>query len=1266
MRTSNYLQFFLIIFGIFLLFSLAIASVEMTSPTQQTTTSGKREIFNITITAPSDKNITQVNITLPEGFAFVEGSNNTNTTSSFLMISATNISWVNRTPEQPVIENGSSAWFSFQADVPLIFANVSINITSFNESGSIIEENQSYVVVEPEKISTAREFGAIQPSIILNDTNDFEENVSVVINSSLQYTLGIEVINDTASAYPGVQGLISFGNYSQENLYSDNKYSIGNGGCLYLEERKVILKLLVKNATDCSTSAYGLTGGNNTNFTVIYNSSQPCPPGDYFSTLTLRNITNSKENITLPLFITIPITSSNQLNSTYGNATILGNFSANSNYHRFFFNTSDIPNSTMITLKLRPTSQDLDLFLFSNGSFVDESIENNTAEETIIYALGQNDRNEMMEIRIYGNFSSGYDRYTLTLHFTTLNISDENGNSVDLNVGEMNVSQVYIYNVTLKNEGNINLTNTREEYEVYWTKNFSSTFPQNFTVQVPDFATKIEAVLYWNGSSNYTVSLISPSGEYLANSSGKYMIANFTGGLQKEIARYSPENIVGETRKGIWRISVQNHSSVSNMYELEVRIWLNASKFISTNFTQGWNFTQVGTENSTFNLQINITVPNETIPGLHRGYIKYFSDNGAVYAIPVSFNVTTPSLMVNSSYTSSTLTLVDNIGFNRTLNISIPINNTGNLDLSFDSVNFSNFLNLTNNRSKYVNLSVEYPEQIQPNSSALLNVSVDVSTLTTSNQEGIYEGWVFLNCSECHPYQTFNLTVRLNLTHLLILNVSNLLTEVGADEKISNSSQKENMTVYLNVYYVNGTSIDNVIQANNFSIWMVENFTNHTYSFTDVYTDITGDVWDDGKEKYDPKVEVPADLPGGYYNIWVRASYSTNNVILNGTSSYCCLIYNNTGLNITSVSYSTTINEFTTMSFNVTIRNVGPLQASGNLTLSGCNYVTIGANLTKGGCGSVVSSGSNTFSLNSLTTQQCWFEWKVYAGVNVSSDTSCTLTLSSTDKAFDLPKTFTITIKNTDVAQGETTGSQGGAATNVTTTTTTIPQNQTTTTTIPQNKTQEAKEEVKITKISPSTPGTFTISNPINMKVEEIVIYVNQEVENVSLSVKETSLPKDVPPPIEEGRGLVLKFLEIKAENLDMDKVSNITIKFRVEKSWIEINKIDPNTIALYKYSGAWEKLPTDKLKEDDNFVYFQAHTKSLSLFAIAGNKKTEMNILNILIFVIATGVVLLLAYLLWSTRVVSTKVKGKRKEKEEDVWSRLREKWKEMKKGEK
>lgn len=88
--------------------------------------------------------------------------------------------------------------------------------------------------------------------------------------------------------------------------------------------------------------------------------------------------------------------------------------------------------------------------------------------------------------------------------------------------------------------------------------------------------------------------------------------------------------------------------------------------------------------------------------------------------------------------------------------------------------------------------------------------------------------------------------------------------------------------------------------------------------------------------------------------------------------------------------------------------------------------------------------------------------------------------------------------------------------------------------------------------------------------------------------------------------GVVHQYLNISSENVAPGNVEEVTIEFKVEKSWVAEEDIDEGTIALCSYdaeANEWTPLPTEKMGEDANYLYFTAESPGLSVFAITGSR---------------------------------------------------------------
>jgi PGF-pre-PGF domain-containing protein len=66
--------------------------------------------------------------------------------------------------------------------------------------------------------------------------------------------------------------------------------------------------------------------------------------------------------------------------------------------------------------------------------------------------------------------------------------------------------------------------------------------------------------------------------------------------------------------------------------------------------------------------------------------------------------------------------------------------------------------------------------------------------------------------------------------------------------------------------------------------------------------------------------------------------------------------------------------------------------------------------------------------------------------------------------------------------------------------------------------------------------------------------------------------------------------------------LKNGIVGFRVEKDWINDNSVNESLVTLQWYDKSWKPLYTEKVGEDNNYVYFKSKTPGFSFFAITEN----------------------------------------------------------------
>jgi len=153
--------------------------------------------------------------------------------------------------------------------------------------------------------------------------------------------------------------------------------------------------------------------------------------------------------------------------------------------------------------------------------------------------------------------------------------------------------------------------------------------------------------------------------------------------------------------------------------------------------------------------------------------------------------------------------------------------------------------------------------------------------------------------------------------------------------------------------------------------------------------------------------------------------------------------------------------------------------------------------------------------------------------------------------------------------------------------------------------TKPTKVTHKFLQLKKNTITKWKINQP-GLGLIEMNMTVQNPANNVQITIKKTDgRPASV---IHEVSGKVYHYLEITKTNIEDTDIDKIKLKINVNKSWITDNNIDENTVALNRYhNNAWEKLPTSKVEEDDDYVYYVAEMTGLSVFAVTGEVKTTV-----------------------------------------------------------
>lgn len=149
--------------------------------------------------------------------------------------------------------------------------------------------------------------------------------------------------------------------------------------------------------------------------------------------------------------------------------------------------------------------------------------------------------------------------------------------------------------------------------------------------------------------------------------------------------------------------------------------------------------------------------------------------------------------------------------------------------------------------------------------------------------------------------------------------------------------------------------------------------------------------------------------------------------------------------------------------------------------------------------------------------------------------------------------------------------------------------------------------------ISSSTPsqGIITISSIIpqvakristtslDIVINELDIIVRERATDVVIDLAEyTVVPSSITPVVGDAH----MYMKIHVFGLSDNNIEQATIKFKVEKSWMEENNLNDTDVKLYRYyESEWVELETMPINSAGSYVYYEAVTPGFSYFAISG-----------------------------------------------------------------
>ncbi|MEM5804417.1 MAG: hypothetical protein QXU82_01020 [Candidatus Aenigmatarchaeota archaeon] len=460
-----------------------------------------------------------------------------------------------------------------------------------------------------------------------------------------------------------------------------------------------------------------------------------------------------------------------------------------------------------------------------------------------------------------------------------------------------------------------------------------------------------------------------------------------------------------------------NSTNVSNTVGFEVNLTGTGASAATVIL---FNSSGSGLGSSTVNSTASFSYVSPTYP-LTSGYWYITVSNSSAEGLPFNGTIEAkkPSLIVNDTFQTGTLQKSDNIGYNKTITTGFWINNSADYNLTITSV--TNSTNLTDGSGHYITIASNATNgTLENNTAKRFELNFTLNTSLTNNTPGIYRGWIFFNTSNGYPYDTFNLSLALNLTNLLDVNVSDITNHTGYS-RWTYSNSTINITV--TPRYANGTMVPN-LATGNFTATM-----SHVNSASFGTCDVTlaNVTVVTTTPHYNLTAIVPATssacgeddaVIGGNYTVSVSVTDKNTNGSNAGSGSLGNLTINDTALRTTMLSDGSAITSVSksiggTFDVNPRIFNYGSLAAQEvNVTYSG------------GSCVNKISGPSVIYigTVNPGEYKENTTEWTF----NATTNGTCTITFtgaSPTGAWQDKTATIGVTVSSSG-------GSTGGTNTN--------------------------------------------------------------------------------------------------------------------------------------------------------------------------------------------------------------------------------------------
>lgn len=125
--------------------------------------------------------------------------------------------------------------------------------------------------------------------------------------------------------------------------------------------------------------------------------------------------------------------------------------------------------------------------------------------------------------------------------------------------------------------------------------------------------------------------------------------------------------------------------------------------------------------------------------------------------------------------------------------------------------------------------------------------------------------------------------------------------------------------------------------------------------------------------------------------------------------------------------------------------------------------------------------------------------------------------------------------------------------------------------------------------------------NSTQIPITNVVFVLGEKATDAFLEIEKEGTK---PPETSEPPGEVYGYITIYSDGISEKLVGNISINFKVERSWIEENNISPSSMTLMRFvSSEWKKLQTEMVGSSGGHYYYISESPGFSFFSITGKE---------------------------------------------------------------